>query len=200
MQQCKSKYTEYLSAQRVEIKDRVEQAFVHPLARQAKIAAAKGDKDAAKSFFEQAIIADSSNPYLFDRFAWFTMKNLRELDVAEKLAMHAFSLAPTDLEVSFTLGMIFARKGEVGDADKYLNISRTNGKERNLVLLQMAHARYTCAWKNGTLDGECGFAKINDLLSASKIGAPQTRVHNRHNDEIESLRAKVKNVFRRAGR
>lgn len=97
--------------------------------------------------------------------------------------------------------MVIAQLGGfVGDADKYLNISRTNGKERNLVLLQMAHARYTCAWKNGTLDGECGFAKINDLLSASKIGAPQTRVHNRHNDEIESLRAKVKNVFRRAGR
>ncbi|SPA38613.1 hypothetical protein CBM2606_A150098 [Cupriavidus taiwanensis] len=200
VQQCKAKYTEYLSAQRVEIMDRVEQAFVHPLARQAKIATAKGDKESAKNFFEQAIIADSSNPYLFDRFAWFTMKYLREMDVAENLAKHAFSLAPTDHEVNFTLGMIYARKGDVANADKHLNLARAGGKERNLILLQMAHARYTCAWKTGELDGECGIGKINDLLSASKIGAPQSKGHHRHNDEIESLRAKVRNVFRKAGR
>lgn len=196
--ECRTKYTEHLAAQRMEVKDRIDQAFVHPLARQAKIASSKGDIISAKNFYEQAIIADPENPYLYDRFAWFSMKHLRDLDVAERLAKHAYSLAPTDKEVNFTLGMILARKGDIESSDKHLASSREYGKERYLVALQMTYSRYTCAWKTATYDGECSKEKINDLLSTSKIGTPRTKSHQRHNDEIESLRAKVKNVFRKA--
>ncbi|RQU20017.1 ATP-binding protein [Burkholderia cenocepacia] len=196
---CKVKYSEYLAAQRVDVKDRVEKAFVHPLARQARIAGARGADEVAKNLYEQAIIADPGNPYLFDRFAWFSMKRLRNLEVAEKLGRHAISLAPSDQEVNFTLGMIFARAGNVIEADKYLNSAKEHGKERHLVLLQMAHARYTKAWRDGVFDGECDKNKIGDLLSASKIGAPRSKEHQRHNEEIENLRAKVRTLFRRAG-
>ncbi|AXK67561.1 AAA family ATPase [Burkholderia sp. IDO3] len=198
VQGCKTKYAEYLAAQRIDVKDRIEKAFVHPLARQARIAGAKGDNELAKGFYEQAIIADPGNPYLFDRFAWFSMKCLRNLEVAENLGKHAASLVPSDPEVNFTLGMIFARTGNVAEADNYLNIAKENGKERYLILLQMAHARYTRAWKESIFDGECDKAKIGDLLSASKIGAPRTRAHHRHNEEVETLRIKVKNLYRKA--
>lgn len=196
-QECRSKYAAYLSAQRTEINDRIEQAFVHPLARQAKIATAKGDLDAARALYEQAIITDSSNPHLLDRFAWFTMKYLRDLTAAEGIASHGYSLAPKDPELNFTLGMIYARQGNVQMADQHLDTASQNGKERYLVQLQKAHARYTSVWKTNNIAGENSRERIDTLIREAKVGVPKTKVHQRHNDESDSLRSKVGVLFRK---
>lgn len=191
VQDCKAKYSEYLQNQRTEIKDRIEQAFIHPLARQAKIASSKGDYLKAKEFYEQAIVSDASNAYLYDRFAWFTMKHLSDFPVAEGLARRAYALANADPDVNFTLGMIYARQGDVSNADQYLSNARDHDKERYLVQLQMAYARYTAIWMKRIPASEAELQKINELLDASTIGEPYLHSHHRHNDEINRLRVKA---------
>lgn len=192
-QKSKAEYSEYLQNQRTEIKDRIEKAFIHPLARQAKIATVKGEIEKAKGFYEQAIVSDASNPYLYDRFAWFTMKHLGDHPVAESLAKRAWDLENKDIDVNFTLGMVYARQGEVENAEKYLSLARKYGKERHLVQLQIAHSRYTAMWKKKIPASEFELNKINRLLDDSIIGSPKTNQHNRHNEEVKRLRIKSKN-------
>lgn len=196
VQDCKAKYSEYLQNQRTEIKDRIEQAFIHPLARQAKIATSKGDYPKAKEFYEQAIVSDAENAYLYDRFAWFTMKHLGNFAVAEGLARRAYSLARTDPDVNFTLGMIYARQGNVIEADKFLSNAKDCGKERYLIQLQIAYAHYTAIWKKIIPASETEQKKIDRLLDASKIGEPTLNIHYRHNDEVDRLRVKVIRAIR----
>lgn len=197
VQDCKAKYSEYLQNQRIEIKDRIEQAFIHPLARQAKIASSKGDYLKAKEFYEQAIVSDASNAYLYDRFAWFTMKHLSDFSTAESLARRAYALANADPDVNFTLGMIFARQGNVPSADQYLSNAKNCGKERYLVQLQMAYARYTAIWMKKTPSSNEELQKINELLDASMIGEPYLHSHHRHNDEINRLRLKAHRAIKK---
>lgn len=194
--QCRKQYAAYLAAQRSEVHDRVEKAFVHPLARQAKLAVKKGDLTSAENFYSQAIISDASNAYLFDRFAMFKMKMLRDLDGAENLARHAVTLEKDDPEVNFTMGLILTRQGRVKDADHYLGIAKRRGKEKYLVNLQMAYARYTALWKKMIMSDEVVRLETEALLEAAIIGEPKTTEQFRHNYEVKALAGKLKTHFK----
>ncbi len=125
------------------------------------------------------------------------MKHLTDYDVAIGLARRAHALATTDPEVNFTLGMIYARLGDVANADIYLSTAREHGKERYLVQLQMAYARYTATWRNMIPASQKLLDKVDELLDASTIGEPYLNSHHRHNDEIERLRRKAHRAMRK---
>lgn len=194
--QCRKQYTAYLAAQRSEVHDRVEKAFVHPLARQAKLAAKKGDLLSAEQFYSQAIISDASNAYLFDRFAMFKMKMLRDFGGAESLSRHAVTLEKDDPEVNFTMGLILTRQGRVKDADHYLNIAKRRGKEKYLVNLQMAYARYTALWKKLIASDAAVRLETESLLDAALIGEPRSNDQFRHNHEVKALAGKLRTHFK----
>jgi hypothetical protein len=194
--QCRKQYAAYLEAQRSDVHDRVEKAFIHPLARQAKLAAKRGDLESAEKFYSQAIISDASNAYLFDRFAMFKMKMLRELEGAETLSRHAVTLEKDDAEVNFTMGLILARQGRAKDADHYLNVAKRKGKEKYLVNLQMAYARYTALWKKLIPSDDVIRLESEALLDSAVIGEPKNNDQFRHNYEVRALAVKLKTHFK----
>jgi tetratricopeptide (TPR) repeat protein len=136
----RKKHMQAISAAEEKISDRVLSAFRTNAAKAAKLAGARRDVPEAIKWYNEATVIDSSNPALFDRFAWYLMVNDR-LDKALPIARKACALDPNDADSQFTYGMIAARLADVADADVALNRAQSLGKPSHLVSLQKARAR-----------------------------------------------------------
>jgi len=136
-----AKVSSLLKAGDTPITDRIRDAYRTSAAKAAKLAAARGANDDAKMWYEEAVTIDESNAGLWDRYAWFLMVKLADLEHAQRCAARAVGLAPADPDAVFTAGMIAARRGEVGSADRLLGQAESNGKEAHLCALQKARAR-----------------------------------------------------------
>jgi tetratricopeptide (TPR) repeat protein len=109
--EIKRDYLEFLRSTQVRIADRLPQAFRNPEARAAR-AAAKGGKWAdAQRYYEQAVLSDSGNGWLLDRYAHFLLKDMRDPESAIIRAQRATELLPREGEAWFTRGLIECRLG-----------------------------------------------------------------------------------------
>jgi tetratricopeptide (TPR) repeat protein len=104
-------YLEFLKSSRGYVADRLPQAFRNPEAKAARSAAAAGKWADAQSYYEQAILSDSDNGWLLDRYAHFLLKDMRDPDSAIIRAQKAAELLPREGEVWFTRGLIECRLG-----------------------------------------------------------------------------------------
>ncbi len=76
--------------------DRIAQAFRTPQARAAHRARADGQIEESRRLYESAILTDSTNGWLFDRFAFFLFKDIHDNDAALHQAKHATELLPEE--------------------------------------------------------------------------------------------------------
>lgn len=133
-------YEKLLVAESQPINDRVLQAFRTTPAKAAKLAAERRDFEEAVMFYEEAMLVDSQNAALFDRFAWYLMVN-GQLERAVLIARKATELDKESADALFTLGMVYARRGDIDWADEWLGKAQEKGKSRRLVAMQKARAR-----------------------------------------------------------
>jgi tetratricopeptide (TPR) repeat protein len=134
----KQQYSDYLRSARRSFGDRIPQAFQHPLAKAAHIAADDGRIDDSRHYYEQAVLADPTNGWLFDRYAYFLFKNYRELESALRHAHRATELLPEQDEPWFTRGMIEARLGLRSEFESSFARAEKFGASRLRCALQRA--------------------------------------------------------------
>lgn len=120
--------------------DRVLEAFRTPVAKAAHRARREGNIDDAKALFEQALLADSANGLLFDRYAYFLLHDFKDYKLALHNAKRAVALAPDDGEVWLTKGTVEARQGDLRAAETSLNRAAEFGIAEERVLVQRCWA------------------------------------------------------------
>ncbi|QCP62314.1 hypothetical protein [Pantoea sp. SO10] len=93
--------------------DRVVQAFRTPQAKAAHRERQEGNFVEARRLYDAAILTDSTNGWLRDRFAYFLCHDIRNHEAALHQAKKAVELLPDEGEVWLTRGLIEARLGQV---------------------------------------------------------------------------------------
>jgi hypothetical protein len=121
IEEVKRRYSDYLKSNRQYVGGRLPQAYRHPEARAAWTATTSGRIDDARHYYEQATLSDSNNGWLFDRYAFFLMKNCHDLRSALLMARRATELLPREGEVWLTRGVIEGRLGERQDFESSLD-------------------------------------------------------------------------------
>jgi tetratricopeptide (TPR) repeat protein len=186
------RYDQYFRAQEDFVSDRVKEAFRTAAAKAAKIAVTAGRLDDAHLWYEEAIRVDPKNSALWDRYAWFMMMRMHDLDNAERLAKEACRLDGKSPEAVFTLGMVAARKGDVESADRALAIAAGLGKPRHLVDVQKARARVAAMQKGGVIDMERMIVETDRLLKQAESGAGRMEEYwNKHRQECLVTRKRL---------
>lgn len=192
----KKKHTQAISAEEGKITDRVLIAFRTTAAKAAKLAGQRRDVEEAIRWYDEAVIVDSGNAALFDRFAWYLMVN-NQLDRAILISKKACELGPNDADSHFTYGMISARKADVSSADIYLDRSQHLGKQPHLVILQKARARIE---KAATLEHSDLENRKKLILSAIDLLEQSTpsggRKNLKHEIEKEKLMARCHGIIK----
>jgi tetratricopeptide (TPR) repeat protein len=195
LNKVRSRSDQYFKAHESGVHDRVREAFRTAAAKAAKIAGCAGRLDDARLWYEEAIRVDANNAALWDRFAWFMMIRMRDLSMADRLAKEACKIDPTSADAFFTRGMVAARLGKLGDADRWLDEAAKLGKPKHLVSLQKARARIT-ALQSGASDGEKLIGEVEHLITAAELR--QSRDYwQKHIEECGRIRRQLKEIRRR---
>ena len=97
--------------------DRVGEAYRIPQARAAHQARQQGKLEDAFRLYQSAVLNDSTNGWLRDRFAYFLFHDRRDNEAALHQAKKAVELLPDEGEVWFTRGLIEARLGSARAAE-----------------------------------------------------------------------------------
>lgn len=141
IEKVKRRYQEILRSLSTKIRDRVDKAYRHAFARAARLAFQEGRIEDCELYYEEAIVEDGDNGWLFDRYAYFLFsRGAQYYEQALQHATKATDLARNDPETWFTRGMIEGRMGKVTDSSHSLNRAKGNGKLAHLCLLQRAYA------------------------------------------------------------
>lgn len=135
------KYRERERALSTPASDRIEEAFRTPEARAAKLSARMGKLEDANLWYEEAVTKDSQNSALFDRFAWFLMQLVGDLDKAEQMAEVACRLDGKNFEAHFTKALIFYRRFDLAKGDEAVILAQEFGKSETACWIQKARAR-----------------------------------------------------------
>lgn len=109
---ARRKYDQFVHAVRTFTGDRIAAAFRTPLAKAAHRARQEGKLAEALHLYQQAVLADSRNGWLFDRFAWFLFHDMRDPKSGLVEARRATELLPNEGEVWVTRGIVEARLGD----------------------------------------------------------------------------------------
>jgi tetratricopeptide (TPR) repeat protein len=190
----RKRYEQLLRAESTSISDRVVTAFRTSAAKAAKIAANRGDVEEALIWYEEAVSNDPGNAALLDRFAWFLMVN-RNLERAWSVALRACQTDPKDADAHFTAGMVAGRRGNVGEADRLLDLARDLGKKNHLCLLQKARARIEKAKEEkASHNRTTSLKEANDLLQEADLGNPKDFRDMKHQKERERLLATTRQM------
>ena len=108
-----SQYSAFVKKAQLFSGDRVVQAFRTPQAKAAHRARQEGDFVEARRLYDSAILTDSTNGWLRDRFAFFLFRDIRDNEAALHQAKKAVELLPGEGDVWLTRGLIEARLGQV---------------------------------------------------------------------------------------
>ncbi len=135
----KQRYEQYLATRDREVADRMAAAFRKPFAKMARSAFFQGRMAECLEYYELAIGEDPNNALLFDRYAFFLLRQ-GTVDEALGKAYRATELGPSEPEPWFTKGIILGHLGKANEAVAALDRARELGKPTHLVKLQMAHA------------------------------------------------------------
>lgn len=110
---AQSQYSTFVRNARLYSGDRIGQAFRTPQAKAAHRARQEGKLDESRRLYQAAVMTDSTNGWLYDRFAYFLFHDVRDNPSALLQAKKAVELLPDQGEVWFTRGLIEARLGDV---------------------------------------------------------------------------------------
>ena len=187
---AKARYGEFMRNTRSFIGDRIPQAFRHPLARAARQAAQTGQIDEAKKYYEQAVLEDANNGWLFDRYAIFLHQSLRNSESALGRAQRATELLPNEGEVWFTRGMLEARLGMRTRFEDSLAKAESRGTTRVRCALQLAWG-YTRARPPQ-------LSLIKQQLDSARVANSGSRYEMKNLEEIARIEARLSELERRA--
>lgn len=171
--------------------DRVLEAFRTPIAKAAHRARREGNFDEAKVLFEQALLADSTNGLLFDRYAFTLLHDYRDYKGALHHAKRAVALTPEDGEVWLTKGSVEARQGDLRAAEASLNKAVELGVAEYRVLVQKCWAYLK------TSPAQLGLAR--QALSRLRLLASTGNSMQRSASEINTIAARL-DYLERQGR
>lgn len=190
VQRARQRYGQFLARASKFSGDRVAEAFRTPVARAAHRAKQDGDFEGARDLYAQAVLADSTNGWLFDRYAYFFFHDLRDNDAALHQARRATELLPTEGEVWFTRGLIEARLGDFRAAESSLAKARQLGISDIRCALQLAWA-YLKAKPRPQLDLAAQQLHFLDVRTAPLSVNDRSRVETAHiRERFEFLRGR----------
>jgi len=134
----KRRYNHFLVSVNKRIEDPFMLAYRHALARAAWTANKEEKYDDCELFYEEAILEDSDNGWLFDRYAHFLFSRRRFQDALEKSKI-ATKILNEEPETWFTRGIIEGKLGMTESSIMSLNRAKANGKPEHLCLLQQSY-------------------------------------------------------------
>ncbi len=137
---ARSDYSAFVHKARLYSGDRFAEAFRTPQAKAAHRARQDGDLDEAKRLYHAAILTDSTNGWLFNRFAFFLFHDFHDKEAAIRQAKRAVELLPTESEVWYTRGLVEARLGLVRECEASLAKAQQFGVEPHRCSMQRAWA------------------------------------------------------------
>lgn len=180
---AREKYNSYVRAVRSFPGDRIASAFRTPLAKAAYQARKNGELEEALRLYQQAILADSSNGWLFDRFAYFLFHDLRDAKAALIQAKRATELLANEGEVWFTRGIVESRLGMFRNCEASLERAQSLGvdKVRCGIQLCWAYLKAKPAMLN-LASKQLDFLRASELVPAkpgrntAEIGALMSRL------------------------
>lgn len=183
------RYATYLSGVNAQLPSKDAKAFRHATAKAAYAAAADGRVDDAIMFYEEAVLADDENPYLWDRYAFYLFMQ-RRLPEALHKAVRATRISPNDPNILFTRGMIEAKQGDVVGANRTLGLAAQKGALQHRCWLARAYAYFNSPGRD--LD------QVEHCLEAAKATCPQHAYQrSKHLAEVDRLSARVVRERRR---
>jgi tetratricopeptide (TPR) repeat protein len=133
-------YSKFIQQARKFTGDRIGEAFRTPQAKAAHAARKRGDYKECRKLFDQAILTDSTNPWLFDRFAYFLFHDERDYEAALYYAKKAVDLLPGEGEIWHTRGVIEARMGSFRDCTNSMDRAEQLGIEVDRCSIQRCWA------------------------------------------------------------
>jgi hypothetical protein len=136
--EARRQYNQFVQSIRKFSGDRIAQAFRTPLAKAAHRARKDGRIHDALQLYQQAVLSDSNNGWLFDRFAYFLFHDLRDSGAALVQATCATDLIPNEGEVWFTRGLIESRLGDYRRCEASLERAESLGIDRIRCVTQRA--------------------------------------------------------------
>jgi tetratricopeptide (TPR) repeat protein len=184
----KSEYADYLRNARRFVGDRLPQAYQHPAAKAARTAAADGKLTDARKFYGQALLSDSRNGWLYDRYADFLFRRCRDLSGALLNAIRATEILPDQGEIWFTRGMIEARLGMRVEFESSLKKAEKFGVPRLRCVIQMAWGYVDTTPPQPAL--------ARQQLELARLLNREDRYFDRNRIEIERIEARLSYVNR----
>lgn len=133
-------YAKYMRAIQTITGDRIASAFRVPAAKAAYQARREGDLPEALRLYQQAVVTDQDNGWLFDRFAYFLFHDIRDYEAALLKAQRATELLPDEGEVWLTRGIIESRLGLYRQCEVSIARADRLGIDRDRCAIQLAWA------------------------------------------------------------
>lgn len=180
---ARSQYSSFVRNVQKYSGDRLPEAFRTPEARAAHRARQEGRVSDARRLYESAVLTDSTNGWLRDRFAYFLFHDERDNEAALHQAKKAVELLPEEGEVWFTRGLLEARLGMVRACEISLSKAAQLGISQVRCDVQATWA-YLKARPAQIAVAEKQLRKL-DAYGASKSADPRLR------NEIELLRTRL---------
>lgn len=137
---ARRQYSNFVRAVQSFSGDRIALAFRTPLAKAAHRARKDGHTSEALRLYQQAVLIDPNNGWLFDRFAYFLFHDIRDNPAALIQAKRATEILPTEGEVWFTRGVIESRLGLHRQCEASLERAESLGIDRVRCAVQRAWA------------------------------------------------------------
>lgn len=189
-ERVRNRYATYLKGVNAQLPSKDARAFRHATARAAYAAAADGRVDDAIIFFEEAVIADAENAFLWDRYGYYLFKQRRFPEALDK-SIRAARLLPKDPSILFTRGMIEAKLGDVVNANSTLGDAIDNGALPHRCWLAKAYAYFNAPGNN--------FEQVEHCLQAAKSTCPQHAYQRlKHFAEVDRLYSRLARERKRA--
>lgn len=193
VRQAHNRYSQFVTRTRTFSGDRILEAFRIPVAKAAHRAAGEGDFEEARQLYEQAILSDSANGLLFDRYAFFLFSKLHYNEAALHQSKRATSLLPSSAECWFTRGIIEGRLGDSRAAESSLEKAETLGVSRVRCSLQRTWAYLKSKPKPQVALAEKELSVLEALCGSSPA-------NSRDRIEIRNLRERLAYITRRGRR
>lgn len=174
VQKARSQYSTYIRGTRMYSGDRINQAFRTPQAKAAHMARKERNFPECKRLYEAAVLNDSSNGWLFDRYAYFLFHDLRDYPAALHQAKKAVELLPEEGEVWLTRCLIEAREGDV----RACEISAQNAERLGVPAHRCSIQRAWAYLKTKPVQLGLAEKEIERLRAYSQSNVTDTRVSN----------------------
>lgn len=187
---ARARYSQFLARARTFSGDRILEAFRSPLAKAAHRARSDGDLVAARDLYEQAILSDSANGLLFDRYAYFLFHQIHDNEAALHQAKRATELLAGNGECWYTRGLIEARLGDSRAAVSSLSKAESLGVAQVRCALQLAWAYLKSRPKPQLAQAELQVLLLDSITSSQPANSRDRLEIRNISERLAYLKAK----------